>query len=383
MTANKRRWLSKIHHDSEEFQATYANISWSNSESESEPDNDLIVKGVKRLKQTENISNSTDKWTDIKRLISETISTKQKLEEKPLNVVQNAVCKQTCDNTSLLYTSSYEESPVISKVSLNSNSPVLTSSSTSTNSSKDGSPIIGNRSRLKKIVVKRKQLSDRQSINCSNRSPDLFESQSTQLIEHDSPLEQASRETTRISPVIDLSSKIFSPTRYIDTFSQNTSVVVNYASVSENSLKTTSSESLYHMPPKKKRRYKKGGLAFLLQKTLSLQKNKLSIWRHEVYLKKKDILLHEESWIRFQVNRFKREYGSAVLECNICSDSISENANSSQVLIVIGPVVGCNFTAGFTYILFPPYECKNILHNSRQVQCYFKVSRILQTTELT
>lgn len=336
----------------EEQKSSQTNISWSSSDSDDEPNTFFQLKKLKTK-----YNNSSLNW--IKPAVTETF-----LENKQR---------------------SPDESPVISSCAAQEMSPVL-SESTSSEVANESSPVIGKRRLLKRMRSKFKKSSKLKF----ESSPDIFESQSSLIIENDSPEFLVSNGD--ISPIKsldihDISSQKSTQTdlqRSLESIypfpSQHSSQITRYDSTESNN----SNNSLYYQPGSKRKRYKKDGLAFQLQNVLHLKKSKNSIWKHELYMKR---VSNVEGMIQFLVLKVKKEYGKVVLNCSeivkktervVFSDSLLSAEHENFMLVLISGTENINFMERNTYKLYPPYEAKMVLYNnSKEVICYYNVSKII------
>lgn len=389
MTA-KKRWLTKIYPDSQEFaKSTQVNITWSSSESDEE----------QLAKKRKVGSANSNKWIT-SNLKQNKINQKKFLEKIETDICQSSSnsyeaileshdsssennCKLDllCNKTKLkIDTLSYQycESPIISGLKLEELSPVLVQSAEDFNVTKETSPVLGNKRRvLKKIRSKHKKAHVVRQIDDS--SPDLFETQSTQLIDSESP--------QRKNNITVLGTDDFEPTERIDPFpSQHSSQVITSNTDSSSSITDI---PLYHQLGPKKKHYKKGGLASQLQKVLCLQRTRVSIWQHEMYTKKTDniVTFEEGDIIDFVVRNKWKEYGSTLLECQSSNllrseDNLESPTNMDKndlFIIVIGSDINLNvdFKIKGQYKLFPPYSVKTVNYKLREVRCYFNVPKLV------
>lgn len=254
-----------------------------------------------------------------------------------------------------------QESPIFSSLRLEDTSPILTN----TNESKEAlntSPVIGKCKALKRVrsrcgrmpTIKKKVFDE------GNTSPDLFLSPTTQLIQSDSP----DRNEASFLHIVSFPS-------------QDSSKVANYGT--DSSFRTNSASSLYHEPARRRKRFKKGGLAFQLQKTLELQRTRNSIWEHETFIKKdhSSADLFTEDILYFSVTKSWKEYGSLLTECCKCDcdgEFISNNRNRTFV-IILGSNVNMSIEVGLKYELHPPYGIDRIDYGQSNIPCYFNVTR--------
>lgn len=357
MTPRKRHWFNKIYHDSQELNSQ-VNISWSTSESDS--DEEIIPKKkLKHVTVKSKVCQNDKEYSD---------SVEQENHDK-LKVSLNIVTGS--------------KSPVLNQRITEGKSPLLINTVNS-NESPNGSPIIAKTNTFKEVRSKYKQgIGAKKSVfNSPTSSPDIFQSEYTQLIDTELSSVLQDLEETKVSPTISLQAQddLFEPSKIIDDFpSQTSSQVVNYASTNSDLYKTDTSDTLYHFPIQRKKRYKKGGLAFLLQKTLRLQKTRLSIWQHEIYKNKADTFTGflNENIVIFRVNTVNTEYGIVLLECSTKINDSENHCILKPILILIGPIININFVVGKEYKLFSPYRCQNRSYKSKEVCCYFNVSKIL------
>lgn len=388
MTA-KKRWLNKIYPDSQDFpKNTQSDITWSSSDSDEE-----ILAKKKKVESTNN------KWIT-SRLKQNIINKKKVLPKIETDIHHSSSNSFQCvavnawnsNNSSpevirkldlprnktkcKTEASSYRccESPIISGLKLEELSPVLvqTSEDFNFNITKEASPVLGNKGHvLKNIRSKYNKAHVRQ---VGESSPELFET-STQIIDSESP------EVKNSSPLFETDGLL---SERIDPFpSQHSSQVI--CSNTDSGSSATDNIHLYHQPVPKKKCYKKGGLASLLQKTLHLQRTRVSIWQHEMYTKKADdiISFEEGEIINFTVKNKWKEYGSTLLECHLLpSNNLESPTNTEEIdlfIIIIGFSTNLNmiFDINGQYKLFPPYSVKTVNYKSRKVLSYFNVTKLL------
>ncbi|XP_057664890.1 uncharacterized protein LOC130899130 [Diorhabda carinulata] len=191
-------------------------------------------------------------------------------------------------------------------------------------------------------------------------------------VEESSPIIGSKRKIEEIRSKFKKSKECPSLTQIIDSESPEFKTTDSGSTTTKND--SGSSGSLYYQPCIKKKRYKKKGLAFLLKKTLDLQKTRLSIWKHELYVKKScDIV---KNVVKFKVIKIRDEYGNLVVECDELYEGSGENLN--LVLILINKSVNIDLREGVVYNMYPPYESKIVTYKSEDITCYFNVTRIVK-----
>ncbi|KAK9887626.1 hypothetical protein WA026_023585 [Henosepilachna vigintioctopunctata] len=273
--ANAKRWISEIHCESQEL---IDKIICSQSESSDEHENKEI-RNRKKIKLAFPASNIFEPLNvPSANLIEECSPSKDEFSKdtKTINteVHQYTLVKSTMSSPKNMYELEFN-SPILkcksdlSAFDLEHDSPILAS----TYSDESLSPIITNMEKLKKIQDKIKNSSN---IQCEQSSPDLFQSQATQIIEQN------------FSPdyITQKNSEQLDTLQQIDVISSqdSSSITVINPSSSSNSSSVTDLVQYYHQPnPKKK--YKKGGLLHQLKTVISLQTSRISLWHHDIFLK--------------------------------------------------------------------------------------------------
>lgn len=359
MTANKRTLHKPKFHST---QASEPEISWSSSESDSD---ECIL---------------------------------QILKKRKVSTVSSAPVQNKCDNTEfkqIVDLCNYHGSPVIGLIEPDQCSPTLTKE---TNSLFTTSPVIGktrNLARLRKIKRNFSRIKSDNSvaskgsttsqnefrIETEENSPDLFSSvsQSTYNIDNCSQSPEQKNQIN-ISPV-----ESQKPANIcILPFPSQDSTEISTSIPSSNSITSkSSSDSLYYEVVPKKKRYKKNGLAYRLQKCLRKQKSSVGIWHHEHYLNKGDFSVSDKC-VKLKVNEMSNEYGSVVLKCNYlddCSENTDPNTNSCTVIIGHNNVVNTTFKPNCIFKLYEPYQCKRVKCKEGEFITYYNVCKLLLCSE--
>lgn len=350
MSATKKHWVLNVFSDSQENSSDTADISWSSSDSNSE-DNTIVFSR--------------------KRPIATGFLELNHLECRVRNVNETPL-KPTINVPPQIPRDEFLESPIISEVQLQE-SPILTQNNLFI--FKEESPIIARNKIVKKLWRNR----------CKKREV-------KEEIQDDSDSSQIISNTpTQVSPAkthFEISqSSVFSQSYDIDPFpSQDSSEVV-----SDSISGFSGSKELYHQPPPRKKRFKKGSLGHQLNKAVNLQTTSSAIWQHEMYLSRKkgeEILEdNEKSGIEFTFMVIKKwkEYGCTVLQCKYNDD----NDNLKKILsfdhsdlenytnfLIINPSGLC-FQPNVIYRIYPPYLTKIVKYELKQTLCLIDCSRFL------
>nr|CAH7748640.1 unnamed protein product [Callosobruchus chinensis] len=231
----------------------------------------------------------------------------------------------------------------------------------------DISPILVNKFKRCRKRVEAKL--DQTPLYCT---PDLFNSQSSQIIEDDVP--DASQKLCK--PELDVSnateieatqsSVVIEP-----VFSQNASIIAEYGSENSKALteSSNSGSSSYHVP-RKKRKYKKGSLAKEVYNMIQTQSFRCKVW--EIYKNKSTT--NDDISIKCNVKKDWKDYGTSVLECSVVGSS--RDATERTILICLSPMINITFEVGSICEFFEPYIEKTILYNNQDVACYINVIKI-------
>lgn len=341
----RKRWLSQVSMDSIDTIPESQEISWSSSESDTETNFNFSFK--RKLDSPDGAIASTSKIIRLQELVNE-------------------------GNSESLVDILPEFSSIISKTL--ESSPILIRQVTVSPQIINISPVIGRHGLVRNSKGYKRNLSN---------SADIFGVESQNILNAVSPEHIVTPASQKISPVY--SQKVMSQSQ---KFSGLSNGCVSLESDLSNQKETTfarndSSEStsgksdnssLIPYPVTSRKKYKKGGLAALLQKTIRLQKSRFAIWQHEICVKKLDNV-GDGQIISFKVLNIKKEYGATVLECLVLNDS--EHVQDQYALVAV--TVSCYFelTIGYRYKIFPPYQCKNINYRGSEICFYYNVDKII------
>ncbi|KAG5890891.1 hypothetical protein JTB14_002830 [Gonioctena quinquepunctata] len=370
MTA-KKVWAKKFYHDSQEAEKnSQGDISWTSSDSECEEEHNR----KKKLK-----TNKPNNW------IKPPLEEEYRKHEK---TTQNFFWCETiasAPNSPFTKCDFSVESPIITSLSQEELSPVLAENANGSDVSNETSPVIGKHGKLKKVRsrYKRRHEAKQNIFWTKERSPDIFQSQPSQLIDNNCSLEPSLSET-KIN--ISQSSTCLEPES-----SPCSSQITKHTSNTSDSSKTENG-SLYHQPVRKRKHYKKGGLASQLQKTLRLQRNRIFMWHHEMYAKKTDSFPDVlEHMVQFKVKKISKQYGSFLLESELLPvvketsvesdlfESLTSEETDRLILVVVSTFININFSKDLKYTFFPPYCSKIVSYRSRHVVCYYNVNKIMMS----
>ncbi|EEZ98611.1 hypothetical protein TcasGA2_TC001133 [Tribolium castaneum] len=399
MSERKRRWLSKVYSDSQENN-TDTDISWSSSDSNSEDHANSSHKRVKIKKWLElhleqkvrNIIMTPPRTIEIltpDEFLESPVITERKpedqspilsrfLQEQSPVISRNKVARKLNNanyatrkkikntewvelhldqnvnmtpppRTEVLTRDETLESPVINKINPEDQSPVL---------AQRESPVITRNKTLRKIGWRSKKIENETR---------------TQIITDDfnsSPLKtqfNISPANTELSQRLDID----------PVPSQHVSEVISNDSSSYSDLK-----ALYHQPPPKRKRFKKGSLASQLQKAVNLQSSSTAIWQHEMFLSKskgEEVRTSSAEEIDFVVLKKWKEYSCTILECRYCKKSKFSVENDRSFLITVGlhnPSNIC-FEPNETYRIFPPYLTKIVKYELKETLCLIDGCRFI------
>lgn len=285
-------------------------------------------------------------------------------------------------------------SPQISPLLTQLESPVLgrrTPSFTETYKNTDESPVIGSYTTRKRARETISTDSDIPKIEAV--SPDILSTQMTICtynINSDNDCPSASQSPIKISQMTTQNSEKFDPIELIFSnddsendeinsvlrespplnysFPDSTAIAHStYSSTIESSCKTT-----------KKKRYKKKGLASILQKCIKNKSCSTAIWLHEQQFNKygTDTLPTQI----MNIDDFWEEYSNFVLRCSYIfkndTEVISGVESDSCIVILhtslINSFVPCK---NKKFCLYTPYTIKFIRYNTKLLKCFCNVSR--------
>ncbi|KAK5649419.1 hypothetical protein RI129_000448 [Pyrocoelia pectoralis] len=131
-------------------------------------------------------------------------------------------------------------------------------------------------------------------------------------------------------------------------------------------------QQLYYNPPvKKKKSYKKNGLAFALQKALLRKSAQLTFWEHELE-HNKGINIEDDSTLSLKIHHRWTEYGIHLFECE--NVKLTE---SNICLVLLGFGVSKNISTNVNRIkIYSPYLTKSVDYKGSSRLCYYNVSKI-------
>lgn len=182
------------------------------------------------------------------------------------------------------------------------------------------------------------------------------------------------------SPIIEINESPTDKTQYAisQVNSQNCSIVINSSTISPQS--NRSLESLYYqIPEKKKKRFKRGGLASQVQKQLKSEGANVAIFKHESYLCKNGTYaispLDENLIISVKVQKVWNEFQSTYALCCI--------SNGDKILVLINSeYVDVNkLQISTLYKIYPPYSEHAIFYNKEHIKCFINVTRLKKLDE--
>lgn len=363
MTAKRRWFVKKFRTSQPADSAKEIDISWNSSSSEDEIQ---LLHCTKKFKVKDN---NRDKWFDCNKITP------------------------ACDLADLKPSTSavhnFAESPILGSPCQNDISPALTQTE---DLFTNVSPVIGGSNTLRRpkdnatSSVCRK-LTDNTEIVEEN-SPNLFSTQSSSYA-IDANCQSPERKTQlHISP----SSSQNAEDCLIGTYRSEDSSKAHVSSTATSLVSKTSSASYDEQPSKRKRKYKKGGLAYQLQKALVKQRTNSAIWQHEIYLNKSkgdDDSLQYSGAIRLIVQRTWSEYGNTFVFCDYAAsdkrqgnESTFETKRNNSCLLIVGfnNSINSNFEKNVAVSLHMPYNTKQILYESRLLDCHYNISRYVIST---
>lgn len=342
----KRDWISVFQSDSKERQRNTEQICWESSSSE----DDCIGFDKRRKKKHSQVNPRISPVLILQRNAS--FRTNYNTFEST-RLSESPVIELKCSQT-------YTESPELSQ----RNSMIFV---------KEPSPVLEKRRvRLKK----NSKLKEIYGIQCV--SPDLFE-ESTQNITCESPVKsQSSQAIMKIEP---FPSQFGSPVK-----------------PTQNPVKDI---PCYYEPPKRRKQYKKGGLAHVVDKVLKLKNSRVQIWHHE---KMNNIELQfdeQSSVIMFRLNKVWTEYGNTLLLCEVVSTTLSSNDTSEeerndmgslqtefnhdkQFLINAGfdSMLNIEWKPNTIYQLFPPYNTNKVNYNGQDIVYYNNAAKFMKVKNI-
>nr|CAI5863405.1 unnamed protein product [Callosobruchus analis] len=201
-------------------------------------------------------------------------------------------------------------------------------------------------------------------------TPDLFNSQPSQVIEDDIP--DASQKSCKLEVDVTNATQISATQSSVvvePVFSQNASIVADYGSENSNAMMTESSNSGSSScyVPRKKRRYKKGSLAKKVYNMIQSQSFTCKVW--QIYKNKSTS--SDDTSIKCSVKKNWKEYGTAILECSVIGSSTERT-----ILICLSPMTKITLEVDSVIEFFSPYIEKNIFYNNQDVTCYINVIKI-------
>lgn len=334
------------------------NISWNSSNSEESEDEarnpkkfkayfpkfeqDMKLTVIKPIK----INRKKEKYKKVKVDLMETIDkTTLQTEEKVIN--------------------SEKKSPILNHKSsciVKSESPIISQNYLF----RETSPVITNREIIKKIRNKKRDILSRCS-ELDESPPDIFLSQKSKIIEeNDSPNKTFSL-TTNCSQELGSIELVSSQ--------DSSSLVILNPSTSESSVQISElSDQCYHQPSPRRKNCKKNGLLHQLQKTLNLQKSRISLWHHDIFCK--NVIPADLEHIKGVINSKWKDFGCTILKCS----KVINDSNLEEIFLVS---LGCNANSnlilnnGEFIKLFSPFNETLIQFEYREVKLYYNVFKIL------
>lgn len=278
------------------------------------------------------------------------------LTDPNCNYLPKKNVKQCNDDNSVLPHSS-GESPIIMlrSFAFKEISPELSQRTVSIYT-KSLSPVIEKRRYLR---IKKRQKARESLFKKREKSPELFDSDLTQNIENESPIYDSSDSQATIK---------------IDPFLSQFGSAVEQDSVKENLF-------LYYQPPKRKKTYKKGGVAHQLQNILKYKKSRTNIWHHEKLKNMDSPLDKPEDIVRLRFKCSWTEYGVTLLECDlICESSCGDENENFHILVNLGvnKILNVEFKFGDIYELYPPYNKSSVIYRDKEMIYYCNVSKIIK-----
>ncbi|CAH1970608.1 unnamed protein product [Acanthoscelides obtectus] len=254
-----------------------------------------------------------------------------------------------------------EKSPSLNS-SWNTDSPILSSNW------KQDSPVLNSRMIHKSPVLintykkRRKEMESKvESLYCT---PDLFNSQPSQFIEDDLP--EASQKSCKVELVTQIqqtqSSVVIEP-----VFSQNASIVAEFGSTDSDKM-TDSTNSSSFCIPRKRKKYKKDGLAEKVYHMMQSQSFKYTVWQ----IHKQNS--NDDTCIKCSIKKTWKEYGTTILECTVIKND--SDASESIILICLSPIINITLDIGCICEFFTPFIEKTVLYHNREVTCYTNVIKI-------
>lgn len=380
----KRRRILRKPHETRITEDKEVDISWSSSSEEQVS----ISPSPKKSKVKDNTHNS-NKWFYCNN--SSLSSSKYYNNDNLHNICKigsNAdVSDFVCDVVNLKPSTSnsndcQEDSPIVGSIKINETSPSLTQSE---NTNDDGSPVIGNSNILKIINQTKRNIAIKKSVLSEfevttpdiefEESRDLFSTQSSCIIDDNkSPEFKTQLQISQISSQISDANEI----KVVDSES-GTSISVSTGTTNIAYSNNLSGSSLYHELQPKKKKYKKNGLAFHLQKALQKQRSNTSIWLHEHYINKcATNLIQNDEKIKLRINSTWKEYGCTLIYCKFVeTTAVVDNQHYCLVIIGFNSIVSCKIEINVTFYLHMPYCVKKVKFKNHILNCYFNVSRIL------
>lgn len=264
-----------------------------------------------------------------------------------------------------------EESPIIGMLKLN-DSPLLKESSIS------ASPIIGKKRKRRHKTCKIVEAATAKS-EIKRKLPPTFE-QKFKIFEINT------RKNLKID--LQLSPDVFSEaslniettkspnkTQYVisQVNSQNSSLIIESATITPQS--KASLDSLYYqLPEKKKKRFKRGGLASQAQKHLKSERANVAIWKHENYLSKTGEYsispVEEHLILTLKIEKLWVEFQTTYALC------VNSNCDEFIVLINSEYVDVNKLEIASFYQIYPPYSQHTLFFNKKDVKCYINVTRL-------
>ncbi|KAL3277682.1 hypothetical protein HHI36_013028 [Cryptolaemus montrouzieri] len=357
MTA-KKRWFPKIQTEIQEIAQT---ISWNSSSSSDEDGSDNTRK--KKFKPY------FPKFQDNAKPMTTSLNIKQ----TPISRVNNQIHRPyTYEDTSPTIPSISASSPSVSpiltqssvpfkfKIQCEQDSPIL---SQMNHINREKSPVITNMELLNKIRTKRKCIAENPKIEQS--SPDIFPSQATQVIEDTDSPDMAGIKTqdTQIEVVS----------------SQDSSSIVVINSSSDNSTYISDPSHCYHHLNPRKKYCKKGGLLHQLQKSIHLQRSRVSLWHHDIYCK--NIISSQTEHMSCLVKNKWKDFSCVILEC--CQNPNQSVDIENSFLVCLGHNIDSSTVSDVGQVInvFQPFKIKLVQFQNRKIKLFYNILKVLTKSE--
>lgn len=369
----KKRWTSSIRTESEEL---IEKISWNSSSSE-ESGEEHYAKKFKpyfpKFEQEMKLDLRIRNPIEIKKIHSKkererhqkcyTLPTDISTFESDRNVIDFG--KESDISTFVSETNSIDfgkESPILKTKPILSDIPKADSPIISQNYLfREISPVLTDKEIIKKIKRKKKELVNRTKIDGS--SPEKFLSQKSKIIEENDSPEKTFIATTTCSQDLGSIELISSQ--------ESSSLEILNPVTSESSIQSSDlSNQCYHQPSPRRKHCKKNGLLYQLQKSLNLQKSRVSLWHHDIFCK--NVIPSNVEHIQGIINDKWKDFSCTILKC-------SRNGLKQSFLISLGCNTDTNLVlnTGIAIKIFPPFKEKLVCLENEEVKLYYNISKIL------